>query len=150
MTIHSLSDTELNEVIAKAKGWQLYNEIRGEYTIQVIYSPESVSPWENYKNSEEARKRYTLLDWSQYDRNNCINNKTFPDFTHDSGLAMALLEEMKVSNPSLFYQSKTFYNNAPEKWGFAYDLVEGGRSDVIWSDTKERAICEAFAEWKGL
>ena len=116
--IHTLSDTELNELIAKATGWIHY-------------------PSDNY----------TTYKWVLR-KDGAITKGLFrcPDFTHDSGLAMALLEEMAKYDgddgelaPSINY---LVGNQSWEIHIYKHDWIEA-------KDLK-RAISEAYAEWKGL
>lgn len=110
MDIHTLSDSELNEVIARAKGW--------------AYHPNGYWKWVLYCGYKEEG------DY-QYD---C------PDFTHDSGLAMALLEEI--------LDNEQFVSIEHNTWHSGYSISQTDKDKFC--PTLERAVAEYFAEWKGL
>lgn len=109
--IHTLSDSELNEVIARAKGWEVVNGM-----------------W-HYEND-------SYVQWCDKPH----------DYTHDSGLAMALLEEM---GQEILGFSLTIFSS-DMKWVCNGIMKSGKLLETDNCDAPQRAICEAFAEWKGL
>ena len=113
----NLSDTELNEVIARAKGCVSGQELMGLSCERTVW----ITPMG-------------------------VTSLSAPDFTHDSGLAMALLEEI-VEKWGMITVGK-------EKRGryFAEHISDQIRIDCLIEekDTLYRAICEAYAEWQGL
>jgi len=66
----------------------------------------------------------------------------FPDdYTHDWRLAGELLEEMKFTDVTLYYQVLR------DKWGIGWmDSLRSHHS--LFCSTPQRAICEAWLAWK--
>lgn len=118
--IHTLSDSELNELIAKAKGW---THISG---CQVCGQKHWYDPY-NYMQS------------------------VCPDFTHDSGLAMALLEEMiaemDLTVITVFLDN---INHFREEVSITKLPIKRLEINLHQSDNLLRKISEAYAEWHGL
>ena len=100
--IHLLSDTELNEAIAKKKGWTKKN----------VEPAPFITTWHHENGDIELY---------------C------PDFTHDRGLAMELLEEMPTPMLKRSVEGDWICGN--------FNLQHG--------DTPQRAIAEAWLKWKG-
>ena len=113
--IHLLSDTELNEAIAVKRGWEYYPNAN----------------MTEYKWLMRNSKGMMIAGYYHV-----------PDFTHDRGLAMELLEEM--AGEHVFGGLSSTSN----KWWVSYKSEHNTYKSIL-CDTPQRAICEAWLEWRG-
>ena len=77
--IHNMTDQELNEAIAKKKGW--------------IYFPDSHWKWVRYYDEKECEGDY---------------QSDMPDYIHDWNLAGGLLEEMRWYIVEISYNAENW------------------------------------------
>ena len=107
------TDDELNDAIAVKKGW--------------VFS-ECIDCHHEYWIAPDG-----AVDYNESDP---------PDYTNDWRLAGKLLEEMKFTAVSLFF------NQVIDKWGIGW-IDEYNSHHCLYSPTPQRAICEAWLAWKG-
>ena len=77
--------------------------------------------------------------WMMPDGGVDYNQTDPPDYTHDWRLCGELLEEMKADDPGVFYMDE---GTNSKYWR--------AQVNILWRDapTPQRAICEAWLEWK--
>lgn len=81
MSQNQLTDEQVVRVLAERDGWFLWQEVRGLTkftTLQVVLKDRE--PWRRVQNHEEAKQRYTLLKWADYDWRKVINAGQLPNY----------------------------------------------------------------------
>lgn len=116
-----LTPTDLNRRLLERAGWRLYEEKRGEFTLQYALAPGSPDPWMSVRHGyhrDEYQKRCRFLTWKEFDPGR-FDGKTV-DYLTDHPALMGLLGRLTEA------QGRQFVRHLIE----ADQRYEGSAADV--------------------